>query len=840
MSDKLKFKVSSGIKDIVGKDLITDDNIAVFELVKNSYDARADKVVIEFTKDKIVIADNGKGMTLDDIKTKWLYLAYSAKKNNSEDSLKDLDKSYRDDIQSRTHYAGAKGIGRFSVDRLGESLTLTTRSRDGGDIEQIKLNWNDFSDQDVEFGTVDVDHFSLDSYDYEFPENSSHGVILEIGQAREWSREEMLSLKHSLEKLINPFSDTDDFGINIVCEREKGTDEDVENNRWKVNGSVKNSIREILDIKTTHISVTLMSEEIITKIHDRGTLIYHISEPNIEFTLLDDLKIDLYFLNQSAKNNFTRRMGIPVVNFGSVFLFKNGFRVQPYGKKGDDSWGLDYRSQSGYNRFLATRNLFGRVDITTSNSVQFKEVSSRDGGLVKTEGYHQLMVAFMDKALIRLERYVVGVLWGEGFKRRNYFGKGSGAQSAINKYRDDLKKNDQTSESVQVVTSNLGSKIDFVQLIKGLTLEKDVEIIDFNKEFIDMVNEKLDDLDARYIADFDEIADKLDDQIVKAKLTSTKLAYDELIKAKKQAEERAIEEERKRKEAEKKQQEEERRRKEAEKKQQEAEKKRIEAENAKLRAENEEFKAKEEAAKEKVKRETAEKESAIKGEQIERYKAAETVDYKDLRDSNHIIGVYSDDISKKMLLLKRKLDKKKVISNEEFLEFIQEVSMVNEKISTLTKFTTKSGYLQAKLETEEDIVGYISSYVKNNYAVLYKIEFEIIGADVEFEMTFQPIELCVALDNILSNSRRKGAKKVIFEFSISGTSLLMQIRDVGKILSSKIADPELIFDEGVTSTNGAGLGLNHVKRIVEDDLGGTIWYNPDYTNGFELIIKLDK
>ena len=51
---------------------------------------------------------------------------------------------------------------------------------------------------------------------------------------------------------------------------------------------------------------------------------------------------------------------------------------------------------------------------------------------------------------------------------------------------------------------------------------------------------------------------------------------------------------------------------------------------------------------------------------------------------------------------------------------------------------------------------------------------------------------------------------------------------------------KLIFEEGVTTTKGSGLGLNHVKRIIEDDLGGEIIYNPEYKNGFELIISMKK
>lgn len=83
-NNELAFRVSSGLKNIIGRDLISDRYIAMFELVKNSYDAAASKVTISFvqTNDgsvQILISDNGNGMTYDDIVNKWLFVAYSEK-----------------------------------------------------------------------------------------------------------------------------------------------------------------------------------------------------------------------------------------------------------------------------------------------------------------------------------------------------------------------------------------------------------------------------------------------------------------------------------------------------------------------------------------------------------------------------------------------------------------------------------------------------------------------------------------------------------------------------------------------------------------------------------------
>lgn len=855
--EKLEFKVSSGLKNIIGKDLITDDFIAIFEIVKNSYDARAKNVIITFEDKKIIIADNGKGMSYDDLRDKWLFVGFSAKKDGTEDIVEEnlKKKSYRDEIQSRRHYAGEKGIGRFSSDRLGRFLKLTSQKKGEKKAGIIFIDWKKFEkNQNNIFESIKVD-YEPSFEKVEFPSKSKHGTVLEItGVTSSWNRVKLKKLKHSLEKLINPFAKKNEFSIEIICPRESNEDKKKDANgnfvyikRDRINGRVGNSILEVLKIKTTHINVLINSESIISKIFDRGNLIYHIEEKNQEYKLLQNVQIDLYFLNSSAKNNFTRKMGIRVVNFGSVFLFKNGFRIQPYGEPGDDSWGLDYRSQQGYNRFLGSRDLFGRVEIISDNSELFKEVSSRDGGLVETAGYVQMMDVFLEKGLRRLERYVVGVLWGEAFKRKKYFGEGPEASKKAELYREELKQKDRNSSNISIAKSNLGSKIDFIQMIKSLVSNKNIEIIDYDRDFVDLVNEKLDEHQSRFISDLENIADETNDTSLKKKILKAEKRFQKLLKEKERAEAKAEEEEKKREEEERKRKEEEIARKEAEKKQKKEEERRRKAELATLKKEKQraeaelaKLKAEKRAEEEEKKRKKAESEAARRKEQITLFKASETIEYKDLRDSNHIIGVYSDDISKKILLFKRKLDRGKKIEEIDLISFLKGISLTNEKISTLTRFTTKANYLKAALETDQNIVGFITNYINNIYKSLYRIKIDIINEDISFVKKFQPIELSVAIDNILSNSRKKGAKKVIFEFNQIRKGLEIRIRDVGLSLSTSIEDWKLIFEEGVTTTKGSGLGLSHVKRIIEEDLGSTITYNPDYKKGFELIITIKK
>ena len=127
-----------------------------------------------------------------------------------------------------------------------------------------------------------------------FPEEKETGTILEITNLREnWDRKKILELKQSLEKLINPFSESLDFSIEIICEHEKVEDEkaklEKKYDKDIVNGIIKNSISQVISIKTTRIDVTLDKQYIETTIIDRDTEIYRIREKN-DFNKLSSVK----------------------------------------------------------------------------------------------------------------------------------------------------------------------------------------------------------------------------------------------------------------------------------------------------------------------------------------------------------------------------------------------------------------------------------------------------------------------------------------------------------------------------------------------------------------------
>lgn len=412
MSERLHFKVSAGLKNIIGKELINDKFIAIFELVKNSYDAGAKEVTIKFENiysdnSAIYIIDDGKGMTKQEIIDKWLFVAYSEKKNST----------YRDNIKFRRNYAGAKGVGRFSCDRLGERVDLFSKTKEDKTINVVKINCNEFENSDTEeFQDIDVLYDEIESELID-----EKGTIIKISGLREkWNRDELLKLKKSLTQLVNPEADENYDLFNIILEVEEEKEKDEEKSKEEnvfdkdiVNGKIINHVFDILNIKTTKITAIISEDgkKIITTLNDRGIKLFEIEEKN-RYSI-KNIKGTIYSLNRAAKVNFTRMMGIESVNYGSVFIYKNGFRVYPYGEPEKDFMNIDRRKAQGYNRYLGTREICGRIDIFGENK-GFIETSSRNNGFISSYETNELEDFFYEYLLKPLEKYVVNIIhWGE-------------------------------------------------------------------------------------------------------------------------------------------------------------------------------------------------------------------------------------------------------------------------------------------------------------------------------------------------------------------------------------------------------------------------------------------
>ena len=333
------FRISSHLKDIIGRDLVTDEFVAVFELVKNAFDADATRVEIAFDihNDRLWIVDDGKGMSGDTIRDRWLFVAYSAKAEGTEDE--DYDPDYRNKIRPQGQFAGSKGIGRFSCDTLGGELTLYSRDKSSQKVQTVGIEWEAFEENARElFQSIEVEMDERDDFP-DIPRLTSlreSGTILEIRNLRSnWEYDDIAKLRSDLAKLIDPFGTTEDTPVNIVIVSSDFDDDEIDD----LQGPVSNNIQDVLSEKTTRVEVTIESGKITSELVDRDMTIYRIKESSEYEALLGaNIHASIFYLNRSAKATFTRRMGVRSVEFGSVFLFVNGFRIFPIGNETDDIW----------------------------------------------------------------------------------------------------------------------------------------------------------------------------------------------------------------------------------------------------------------------------------------------------------------------------------------------------------------------------------------------------------------------------------------------------------------------------------------------------------------------
>lgn len=773
----LHFKVSSALKRVIGRDLITDEFVAIFELVKNGFDARAGRVDLIFDDGSLYIIDNGKGMSIEDITDKWLFVAYSAKRDGTED----LD--YRDRIGADRSYAGSKGVGRFSCDRLGARLRMQTRRAGQVDVEIVDVDWELFErNAKEEFAKVPVKHLTSKAFDLPKTAHAiSTGTILEIGGLREgWGREKLLKLRAALAKLINPFGGASDaFEVYLHAPAEQEAD-DVASLKAKpgealvdrVNGPIQNFIFDTLRGKTTHLEVTVSDDgaHIYSTLTDRGAVIYRIKEANEDFPLLagTGFNCNLFYLNRSAKMTFKSRMGVNSVQFGSIFLFKNGFRIFPIGEAGVDTFGIDRRKAQGYNRFLGTRDVIGRIDVTGSDDI-FRESTSRDQGLIETPAYTQLEDCFDAKCFRRLERYVVGVNW-----------------------KDSLDLDVEDASRLQ--GDNASSRI--TAIVAQLVDAEGVELIEYNKDLVRILNERS-EVFSDTLASLKILAQKAGNAGLLAEIDSAAARYADLQRAEAAAREAADRERLARRDAER-------------------------------------------TAAEAVHRvETVSRHLEEEKKRNLFLTSLSGLDRDTVEILHHQIIIHASAINE---LLNGQFDKLRDgvnFTKDDLVSIFENISFQNKKILSTARFATKANFRLDSEAIEEDLADYITEYIAKVAPV-----FSETGIRIRSESTakglvrrFKPIEVSILIDNLVSNAGRADASQILFALDQPAAGeLRITVEDDGRGFDREIADRGRIFEKGFTTSTGSGLGLYHVAQIL-DDLGGSITPE-DSDRGAKFTIRI--
>lgn len=199
---KLNFKVHASVIYKLGESLIADEVTALSELLKNSYDADASYCKLQIDPDyfengkrgRIIIRDNGCGMSLQTIVSGWLTISNSPKKrmkNNGETT----PKFHRIPL-------GEKGLGRLSVQKLGRLVKMITKEESSPFEYSVTIPWNSF----MENTTIDQISIPCEQRIVENNDSYTTIVITELINPQYWTEEaHVKGLEKTIGRILSPF-----------------------------------------------------------------------------------------------------------------------------------------------------------------------------------------------------------------------------------------------------------------------------------------------------------------------------------------------------------------------------------------------------------------------------------------------------------------------------------------------------------------------------------------------------------------------------------------------------------------------------------------------------------
>lgn len=381
------FVADAAIIARLGRELVAKQETALIELIKNSYDADATQVIVRFLTEHTVpameISDNGSGMTKDDLVRGFLRLASDKKVTEPVSPL------------YARRRAGKKGIGRFSTHRLGDRLILTTRHRNEEIGWRLVIDWRDFS-QGSELSEVPVELAEV--------QVAEHGTSIRIEHLfDEWSDATIKRCWRNVLRLQQPFPVA-------PVEQEPGGDPGFLV-RFIRENTLFNDETVVADLQTEILDY--MHAVIDLRVDDLGFASWRMSK-NRFAPPMDWMPVNGYAPEAKTpppykhlRNAWMRshyvillpellpslvftRVRDELSQYGGVRLYRNGFRVVPYGDPGDDWLGLDeLYAKRTFLAPISNRNFFGVVEVRDPEGVMFEEHTSREG-LLETQAFIEL------------------------------------------------------------------------------------------------------------------------------------------------------------------------------------------------------------------------------------------------------------------------------------------------------------------------------------------------------------------------------------------------------------------------------------------------------------------
>lgn len=381
------FKPRARLIKTIGEELISNDNVAVVELVKNSYDANSPIVEISFNgvvKEKaegkktkkyidkngasIIIYDEGIGMDFHTIQSSWMEPATNFKKKKENEN-------------PNRKFTGEKGIGRFASAKLASQLELITKQDNHNEIV-VRFNWDDFSDEENYLENVKI-HWEV----REPSELKRNGTILKLTNLNnDWDEDKIRDLRVTLSRLLNPIVPSEDFLISLNIP--VGLNENL-------GGLVERP--ETLNKPDYYIKGTITGEgkplNIIYFSKNKG-FEESLAFTEKEFTLKDPMRnsiagsfqFEFRVWNRDDLTKLSREVNSTVKNvkkdlddLSGISIYRDNVRVLPYGNKNNDWARLDIRRVNNPTLRLSNNQIVGYISIGLESNPLLKDQSNREG-----------------------------------------------------------------------------------------------------------------------------------------------------------------------------------------------------------------------------------------------------------------------------------------------------------------------------------------------------------------------------------------------------------------------------------------------------------------------------
>lgn len=421
-STKNSFQPRSRLLLQLGDKLIRNENIALLELIKNSYDADARKVTLRLenienpSKGIIDIIDDGEGMDIQIIESVWLEPGSDYK-----------EEIFRKNIRTSRYGRlpiGEKGIGRFGVHKLGYQIELISKKKDKNEVV-VKIDWEKFSKNKY---LKDAQFEVYENTEPEYFKGPRTGTRIRITNLRNvWDRRMVRDLYKSIFSLQSPFKRPGNFDVvfeltNPELIADLPNWENIKhfslfNFKCKLEGSLITSFEynftpweELYQVEAKKIT---SANEIII---DNETLVEKIPGKKKEFKIINleknysnnpqeekkigPIEIEGYIFDRD-KNilELYNHSGINLLKEyldeqGGVRVYREGIRINEYGEPGNDWLNLDSRRVNEPTRKISNNIVLAIIDLKRNSSQALEEKTNREG-FIENDAFHDFRAAIL-------------------------------------------------------------------------------------------------------------------------------------------------------------------------------------------------------------------------------------------------------------------------------------------------------------------------------------------------------------------------------------------------------------------------------------------------------------